>query len=285
MNILITGGKGFIGHNLTKFLNQKQNNITVIDDNRRKSPSYKKIKGVEYLDISIERVDLDDVLSFKKIDIVIHLAATVSVDECENRPSYSFNNNVTNTLKVIESVKRNNIKNFIFASTAAVYLKNKNIYGNTKYISEELIKYLLSGSNTTTTILRFFNVYGPGAHYEGAYSPVVEKFLHLKKNNLPLTLYKPCTHTRDFIHIDDICELVYAIIYSSKKYDVKIFDVCSGISIKIKTLADAISKNQIFVDGRENEVIKSFSTDNKKVEKYFKWKPKHNILTYIKNQL
>jgi len=285
MNILITGGKGFIGHNLTKFLTDKNYNVTVIDDNRRVSPSFKKVKGVEYLNIGLERVDINDVVSYKKIDSVIHLAATVSVDECEQYPSQSFNNNVTNTLKVIESVKKNNIKNFIFASTAAIYLKEKNVYGRTKYTSEELINYLLKNTNTKSTILRFFNIYGPGSHNTGAYVPVIDKFLYLKKQNLPLTLYKPCTHTRDFIHVEDICELIHAILNNTRKYNFEVFDVCSGESIKIKKIADTISKNQIQVDGRENEIIKSFSKDKDKVKKFFKWKPKNNILTYIKNKI
>lgn len=285
MNVLITGGKGFIGHNLTQYLKGKNFNITVIDDNRRKSPLFKKVKDVEYLDISLERVDINDVIAYKKIDSVIHLAATVSVDECEELPSRSITNNVANTLRLVESIKQNNIKNFIFASTAAVYLKEKNIYGRTKYMSEELIKYLLKDSRTKTTVLRFFNVFGPGAHSSGAYVPVIEKFLFQKKQNLPLTLFKPCTHTRDFIHVEDICELIYNVLTSGKKYSFEIFDACSGNPIKIKEIANNISKNQIQIKGRNNEVIKSCSTDKDRVRKFFKWKPKHNILTYIKSKL
>ena len=285
MKILITGGKGFIGHNLTSFLKTKNFDITVIDDSRRKSPAFKKIKGVEYLDINLNRVDLDDVISYKQIDTVIHLAATVSVDECESWPLKSFKNNVANTIKVIEAVKRNNIKNFIFASTAAVYLKEKNIYGGTKLICEDLIKYLLENTETKSTILRFFNVYGPGAHKAGAYVPVIEKFLFQKKQNLPLTLFKPGTQTRDFIHVEDICELIYKILINNKKYNYQIFDVSSGKSVKIKEIANVISQEQIYIPGRKNEVVQSSSKKSDEVKKFFKWNPKHDILTYIKNKL
>jgi UDP-glucose 4-epimerase len=285
MNVLITGGKGFIGHNLVNFLIKKNIGVVVIDNETRISPGFKAHKNVQYIHVDACNTHLPSFLEGFKIDAVIHLAATVSVDECDKSPIQSFQNNVTSTVAMAEFCKKNKIENFIFASTAAVYLKEKSQYGFSKYISEEYIKHCFKKSNTAATILRFFNVYGPGAHSNGAYAPVIEKFLLKKEKGEPLTLYKPGYQTRDFIHVEDICNLIYKILFYQKRPGSKIFDVCTGKSISIKDIAKLISKNIITEERQVNEVITSESKDPEKVVRAFNWRPKYNLKKYIKTRL
>jgi nucleoside-diphosphate-sugar epimerase len=278
MNILVTGGKGFIGHNLSVFLKHRGCNITVIDNDVRVSPNFKKIEGVNYIKNNLK--NLHKAIN-TKIDAVVHLAATVSVSECEENIIKSLDNNLMSTINVVEYCKKQKVKVLIFASTAAVYLHNKNYYGLSKYLCEKYIEQ----SNINAVILRFFNVYGPGAHNSGQYSPVIERFIDLNKNNKPLTLYSPGNQTRDFIHVEDICSLIYRIILHKKRIKTKIFDVCTGKSIKINKIAKLISKNIILVERNIQEVIISESKDPSKVKKIFKWYPKHSVKKYIKNIL
>lgn len=285
MRVLITGGKGFIGHNLAEFLTEKYIEVIVIDDGTRISPGFRPLKNVQYINLDVSNVYLPRLLKNKNIDAVVHLAATVSVDECEQKPVESFHNNVISTATMADFCKTNKIKNFIFASTAAVYLKEKNQYGFSKHICEEYIKHYFKKSNTVATILRFFNVYGPGAHSSGAYAPVIEKFLQKRKKNEPLTLYKPGCQTRDFIHVKDICNLIFTILLYDKKYSCKTFDVCTGHSVKIKDIAKLISKNIITEERQTKEVITSESKNPRKVVKAFNWQPKYDLKKYIKTRL
>lgn len=282
MTVLITGGKGFIGHNLVCSLASRGFKIVVIDNNTRVSPAFNRVKGVNYIFDNIKNIDGYSKYNF---DAVVHLAATVSVDQCDDLPVRSYENNIVSTIAVAEFCKKYKIKNLIFSSTAAVYNKDKNRYGFAKKLCEKILKYTLLKSETKTTVLRFFNVYGEGAHRTGQYSPVIEKFLQQKTNNEPLTLFYPGTQTRDFIHAEDICNLIYKILITEKKYHYKIFDVCSGKETKIKDIAKQISDNIILKKGREKEILNSRSKTANKVKLFFQWIPKQKIKKYIINRL
>lgn len=274
MNILITGGKGFIGHNLVKFLKAKGHKITVVDNDSRVSPGFTYVEGVGYILKDVKELHNIDNL---KIDAVVHLAATVSVEECDKDATASLNNNIMSTVSVLEFCKSRQIKTLIFASTAAVYLNKKNNYGLSKYICEQLVKQY----EINSVILRFFNVYGPGAHNSGPYSPVIEKFIKLKKEGKPLTIYHPGNQTRDFVHVTDICRLIYNILVNSVPDKTKTFDVCTGKSIKIKKIAKLISENIIITKRDLNEVVKSESKDPYRIRKYYNWVPKFTIKKYL----
>lgn len=275
MNVLITGGKGFIGHNLTVFLKSKGLRITVIDNNSRVSPNFIKLNGVNYI-----TKDVKELHKIKNInvDVVIHLAATVSTEQCDKEVLSSLENNIISTVSVLEFCRKQKVKILIFSSTAAVYTKQKNNYGISKYICEHLIKQ----STTKSVILRFFNVYGPGSHNSGIYTPVIDKFIELKKQNKQLTIYYPGTQTRDFIHVQDICQLIYNVLKTNIKFKSKTFDVCTGKSVKIKKIAKLISENIITVKRDLNEVIKSKSKNPYKTTKHFNWSPKFTIKKFIK---
>ncbi len=285
MRILITGGKGFIGYNLSQYLLEQGCDVLVLDNNNRVCPGFKEIAGVNYIKIDLGSEEFTKAIRGVYIDAVVHLASTVSVDECEEHPAKSFNNNISTTVSIAEFCKKYNIPNLIFASTAAIYLKEKNVYGYSKQVCEEYLKYCLKKTETKTTILRFFNVYGPNAHSKGAYAPVIEKFFEQKQKNQPLTLYYPGTQTRDFIHVKDLCSLIYKIIISNKSYQIKTFDVCSGKSIAIKSLAKQISSNIIKEGSRQKEVHESTSTNPQLVQKFFNWRPAHRLSKYINERL
>ena len=123
MNILVTGGAGFIGKHLVKFLIENKKNVSILDN--FSNSDKKLISQFEKYQIKIFEGDIrndEDVLkASKNQDLVIHLAAKISVKESINNPSETFEINVKGTEKILEICKKNNVKKIIVASSAAVY--------------------------------------------------------------------------------------------------------------------------------------------------------------------
>lgn len=249
MNILVTGGAGFIGKHLVKFLIENKNNISILDNfsNSKK----KSISQFEKYQIKIFEGDIrnnEDILkASKNQDLVIHLAAKISVEESIKNPSETFEINVKGTEKVLEVCKKNNIKKIIVASSAAIYGEGNKInkiteqttmnpispYGESKIEMEKKIIQFCSDNKIDYVILRFFNIYGIGQSKE--YAGVITKFLEKIKKNENLEIFGDGLQTRDFVSIDDI---IYSISKAIEHTGNGIFNIGSGEKITIKELAE-----------------------------------------------
>ncbi len=249
MKILITGGMGFIGLHLVDYLLKKGNKIIVLDNFSNSNKNLiKKIqnKNLRIIEGHIRKID-DIVNSMKNQEIVIHLAAKISVNESIENPNETFDVNVNGTKNVLKACKQNNIKKLIVASSAAVYgegdkkikikeEKKKNPispYGESKMKMEEEIEKDNSSNEMDYIILRFFNIYGIGQTSE--YAGVITKFLEKIKKNQRLTITGDGTQIRDFVSISDvICSINNAIGYNKSG----IFNIASGNEITINELAN-----------------------------------------------
>ena len=249
MNILVTGGAGFIGKHLVKFLIENKNNVSILDNfsNSKK----KSISQFEKYQIKIFEGDIrnnEDILkASKNQDLVIHLAAKISVEESIKNPSETFEINVKGTEKILEVCKKNNIKKIIVASSVAIYGEGNKInkiteqttmnpispYGESKIEMEKKIIQFCSDNKIDYVILRFFNIYGIGQSKE--YAGVITKFLEKIKKNENLKIFGDGLQTRDFVSIDDI---IYSISKAIEHTGNGIFNIGSGEKITIKELAE-----------------------------------------------
>jgi len=192
-------------------------------------------------------------------EIVIHLAAKISVNESIKNPSETFQINIAGTKNVIVACEKNGIKKLIVASSAAVYgegIKNEKMneesgknpispYGESKLKMEEELKNSILKNNIKIIILRFFNIYGIGQSPE--YAGVITKFLRKIKNNESLNIFGDGMQTRDFISIQDV---VNSINNAIKYNQSGIFNIASGEEITIKKLAQlmiSLSKKKLDV--------------------------------------
>ena len=249
MKILITGGAGFIGKYLVKYLLENGENVSILDNfsnSDKKSMSLFEKNGVKIFEGDI--TDFNDVSkAIKNQEIVIHLAAKISVLESIKNPAETFRINVNGTKNLLAICKNNNIKKVIIASSAAVYgegdkkikvkeEKKKNPispYGESKMKMEEEIEKNNSSNEMDYIILRFFNIYGIGQTSE--YAGVITKFLEKIKKNQSLTITGDGTQIRDFVSISDvICSINNAIGYNKSG----IFNIASGNEITINELAN-----------------------------------------------
>ncbi len=262
MRIFITGGAGFIGIHLCKKLLELNHDVTVYD-NFSNSLEENFISIIKQKVTLISGDILDNsklVTSMKNHNIVIHLAAKISVPESIKNPKLTFDVNVNGTQNVLNACLQNDITKIIAASTAAVYqntstkiildeaspVEPQSPYGESKLEMENKIIDFASIHNIDATILRLFNVFGIGQSLE--YAGVITKFKENIQNNSSLVIFGDGTVTRDFVHVDDIVD---AIILATSHSKNSIYNIASGTSTSISNLAETM----IAISGKDIEII------------------------------
>ncbi len=249
VNILVTGGAGFIGRHLVRLFLEKGHRVIIFDNfanSARESISDLLYDGAKLIagDIT-EPSDIDCAL--KNQDIVVHLAAKISVSESVKNPLETFRVNVDGTRNLLDACKKNCVKNLIAASSAAVYGEGKtgensaersntvpvSPYGKSKLQMEKLIREHSAEMNHV--ILRFFNIYGPGQSDE--YAGVITKFSENILHSRPLEIFGDGSQTRDFVAITDVINSIYSSVLKINDLS-GVYNVASGQTTTIKDLAE-----------------------------------------------
>ena len=305
MNILITGGAGFIGSNLAEKLIEKHNIIVVDNFNDYYSPAIKEnnikeiLKNPKYKlyrnDIkNIE--DLKIIFSENSIDCVVHIAASAGVRASIKEPDLFIKNNICATVNLLELMKDFNVKKLVFASSSSVYGNCKaekfsenlkvtepiSPYAATKSACEQFISTFSKLYGINSVCLRFFTVYGRRQRPDLA----ISKFINLIKQNMPIPVYGDGTTIRDYTYIDDILlGIESAINYDKTPYE--IINLGGGEPVTlidlIITIEQVLGKNaQIeWLPMQAGDVIKT-SADITKARKLLNFEPKTKFVDGIK---
>ncbi len=234
---------------------------------------------------------------------MIHLAAIISVRDSVNNPEKTRRVNVTGTENLIKACVKNNVKNLIAVSSAAVYgdlpsakdslnersqTKPTSPYGKSKLEMEDLVKRYSAANSINSVILRFFNVYGPGQSDE--YAGVISKFAQNIKEERPLLIYGDGLQTRDFVNIQDVIDLIYHAISRMEGKQSSIYNIASGKSVTIQYLAEVMNE----VSGKNLDIqyerpresdIRYSQTDISLARKELDYCPKIELRDGIKNLL
>lgn len=249
--ILVTGGSGFIGKHLVKYLLEKDHVVTIFDDfsnSTKESITFLLDAGAKLIEGDI--TDSTSITNaIKGQDAVVHLAAKISVEDSIRNPASTFRVNVDGTKNVLNACKENHVKKLVVASSAAVYGENLSSqglsedskinpispYGESKALMESEIKKFVAKDDVNCVVLRFFNIYGVGQSFE--YAGVITRFIEKIRANMPLEIFGDGKQTRDFVAVQDIVEAIYLSIMSTRSGT---FNIASGKSVTIKELADLL---------------------------------------------
>lgn len=293
-NILITGGAGFIGSNLIKklLLTNKYNVVCIDNFDDFYSLKQKDLNISSFKDhenFSLIRGDirnLQDLEKAGKIDVIVHLAAKAGVRPSILDPILYQDVNVSGTQNLLEFARKNDIKQFVFASSSSVYGVNENVpwhenerllpispYASTK-LSGEMLGHVYSHLYGIRFIaLRFFTVYGPGQRPDLA----IHKFFKSILNNTPIPVFGDGSTSRDYTFVTDTIQGIEAAIeYSGSEFE--IINLGNHQTVTLKGLIEAIEniceKKAIInrLPNQPGDVSQTYA-DIAKAEKLLGYKP------------
>ncbi len=301
MRVLVTGGAGFIGRHLAESLLEKGYLVTIFDNFSNSTKG--SVSSLVDIGVAVTEGDITKPLEIsdaaKNQDVVIHLAAKISVSESISNPSKTFRVNVNGTRNVLDACKKNNVKKLIVASSAAVYGEGSpNVklteesetnpvspYGESKLKMEQMIKDFVLKHKINCVILRFFNIYGIGQSDE--YAGVITKFINKITEKKSLEIFGDGLQTRDFVSIYDVINSIQNVLSSNKN---GIYNIGSGKATTIKEISEMI------ISMAEKEVDIKYSSPKKGdikfsvgdislAKKDLKYKPKFELKEKIKQLL
>jgi UDP-glucose 4-epimerase len=264
LKVLVVGGAGFIGSHMVKLLGQHNCSITVLDD-----LSYGHRDAVlfgEFIEGSIaDRELLNEIFQRQKFDAVMHFASFIQVGESVFNPGIYYENNVSNSLNLLNAMINGGVNNFIFSSTAAVYgdpkqpqidefhpLKPLNPYGWSKLMVEQIVRDFEVAHGLKFSCLRYFNA--AGADIDGQLGErhfpethLIPLVLQVASNRRPnISIFgndydtPDGTCIRDYVHVADICEAhwlaLQALIKGNKSQS---YNLGNGDGFSVKDVISA----------------------------------------------
>lgn len=303
MNILVTGGAGFIGRWVVNRLAKDNNNIWILDNLSNGSIDNIKSLQNEYPSITFENGDIKDnkildSIFINNFDICYHLAASINVQDSIDHPETTFENDIIGTINVLEHCRLHHTK-FVYMSTCMVYdaaTSNLGIdeshltcpcspYAAAKLSGEEIAMSYYHTYHLPVTILRPFNTYGE-YQKDNSEGGVISIFIKNKLMDKPLIIYGDGNQTRDFLYVTDCADFVVESGYSEKTNG-KIINAGSGVDITITDLAKLIAGNvekiKYVSHIHPQSEINKLLCNPLYAEKLIGWKPKVSLSCGIFN--
>jgi len=290
MKALVTGGAGFIGSHIVDRLLADGHQVVVLDDfstgHRSNLPEHDALTIIEG---DISNVDTVEEC-MQGIDWVFHKAAVASVPKTVNDPVGSSKVNYQGTLNLLEAARKNNVKRFVFASSAALYGDEPTLpkvesmcpmtlspYAVDKLASEFACGMYTKLYGLETVCLRYFNVYGPKQDPSSPYSGVISIFTDKLKNKEAPTIFGDGEQTRDFVFVSDVVEANMKAITTVDGVG-EYYNIATANKITLndllKILCDIydVEFNATYGDARQGDIKESYAVINKAISK-LKWHP------------
>ena len=298
MKVLVTGGAGFIGAAVSKLLLDENHQVTIVDNlsHGHKESIDSRVNFIE--------ADLNDQAKLEEIlpghDGVIHMASLIEVSESVKNPVEFVENNITGTIKLLEAMRKTNVKKIIFSSSACVYGQPtktpiteddrlgeiENPYGLTKVSMELLCQLYNKLYNFDVVILRYFNPFGPG-ELHAPETHAIPNFIRAILEKKPIPLYWNGEQIRDFIYIDD---LATAHILPLTQIGLHIYNVGTEEGSQVINVVKEIFGlvgYEVPVDnkGERKGDVASLVASSEKIKKELGWSAKINLREGLKKTI
>ena len=311
MKILVTGGAGYIGSHVVKMLGEEGHEILVYDNlstGHEWAILYGRLAEGDLADALL----VDRVVGDFKPEAVIHFAASIQVEESTREPLLYYRNNVSNSLNLLDSIVRHNVRYLVYSSTAATYgipekipvdeetpLNPINPYGASKAMVEQVLSHLAGAKNLKYVALRYFNVAGAdaggkiGQAYKEATHLITRALKTAKGEYDKLSIYgndyptPDGTCVRDYIHVNDLARAhLHALTYLEKTDTSNVMNCGYGHGSSVREVVE-VAKKVTGVDfalveaGRRAGDPPALVADSTKLRRLTGWRPVHDDLEYI----
>jgi UDP-glucose 4-epimerase len=311
MRVLVCGGAGYIGSNMSAML-AAEGHQPVVFDNLSKGHKAAIVKEAQFVKGDLSDYELlVKTLKKHKVDAVMHFAAFIEVVESVQFPLKYYHNNVSNTQTVLNAMETAGVEKFVFSSTAAVYGIPKKVpitedshkepinpYGETKLASEQICHWQCRAGKLRYAALRYFNAAGAG--FNGSLGEDHKPESHLipliiftamgKSNSVKIygTDYDTPDGTciRDYIHIEDLCSAHLLALKKLEEQRELIYNLGNGKGYSVREVIETVKK----VSGRNFKVVETdrrqgdpavLTSDATKAENQLGWKKKYTLLETI----
>ena len=282
--IIVTGGAGFIGSSLIKYLIKRTKHKIISLDNYSTGTTKNHIYHKNVLYIKGNNINTPKILKkyTKKIKVIFHFGEFSRIYQSFIDTRKCIDSNIYNSFEVINFAKDNKIK-IIYSATSSNLGNNGKDQNSSPYTwskskNIELIKNYSKWFGLKYELLFFYNVYGPGQINTGKMATIIGIFETQYKNKKPLTIVRPGSQLRDFTHIDDIIEGCYMAMKKGKNTE---YMLSSGKKYSILQIARMFNVKHKFIPSRPGDRADSTILNNN-AKTILGFSPKKNIKTYIK---
>ncbi len=305
-HFLVAGGAGFIGSNICEYLIKSGARVRCLDD-LSTGKMENIIKLCENENFTFVKGDVTDLAACmencKGVDFVFNEAARSSVPVSISKPLDFCLNNILGFTNLLEAARENNVKRYVYASSASVYGDEESAvmkegregnllspYALTKKCDEEWAKQYFMHYGLETVGLRYFNVYGKNQDPKGAYAGVIPKFIEILLQGKIPTIFGDGEQSRDFVYIKDIVEANIAACFAHEKCSGQVFNIAYGQSLTLNEIYDILAK-LVNVNSKANYAaeregdIKFSSADVTKAKETLGYEPKWDFEKGIKETL
>jgi UDP-glucose 4-epimerase len=253
MHILVSGGAGFIGSHLVDWLVAQGHRVRVLDNF-----STSQQASLTAVAASIEVIvgDIRDFVAVQAavedMEVIIHLAAMVSVVESVEQPLVTQAINATGSLHMLEAARQAGVRRIVQASSCAIYGNTERLpiseadapcplspYAATKLAAEQAGQLYTHLYGVEAVALRFFNVYGPRQNTASPYAAVVPRFISALRSGQQPIIYGDGRQSRDFVFVGDIVQALWTAV-TATGIGGRVFNVGSGVATSILDLATTI---------------------------------------------
>jgi len=301
-SILVTGGAGFIGSNLTEALLRKGHRVRVLD-NFSTGKRANLILDETYPSLEIVEGDIRDFAlcqkAMKGMEYVFHQAALASVPQSVEDPLTANAVNVEGTLNVLLAAKSEKVRRFIYASSCAVYgddpilPKREDMvpvplspYALQKYIGERYGRLFSQLYGLETVALRYFNIFGPKQDPNSIYSAVIPRFIDALTDERSPIVFGDGEQSRDFVYIDNVVQANLLAMFAKQLYG-EVINIGCGKKTSLNRLLDVLKEilgskvSAIYQEARKGDIRESLA-DIQKGKEILNYKPQVGIEAGLK---
>ena len=298
MNILVTGGAGFIASHIVDKLIAVGHRVAVMDNLSTGSISNVTSKA-RFYEVDILDKKINEIIKAEKPQVVIHHAAQIDIQKSLQDPVFDGQVNILGTINLLKACINHGVEKIIYASSAAVYGDPEYLpvdelhpvgpisyYGISKHTPEHYIETFSRLHGLKYTVLRYANAFGPRQDPKGE-GGVVSIFVDkLLKGDNP-TIFGDGLQTRDFVYVDDIAR---ANVFAIDRGDNEIINISSNARTSVSELFETMREltglrlQPCFEAARAGDILHS-ALDNKKARDLLNWTPAYNLAVGLKETI